>query len=158
MARTKIKRKCSICGQVFEICPCMLKHGRGKFCSRKCYYLSKKGKPRYDLRGREAWNKGKSFQQGANHPMWKGGVRKTKHGYYLVYVPNHPSKPAYGNYIRRSRYVMEQLLGRTLKAEEVVHHINGIKDDDRIENLQWLPSQSVHRKLHYLQRKLKIGA
>jgi hypothetical protein len=42
---------------------------------------------------------------------------------------------------------MEQHLGRYLEKEEQVHHINEIRDDDRIENLQ-IMSLSDHNKLH----------
>ena len=49
---------------------------------------------------------------------------------------------------KRARLVMEQKLGRPLKVLEVVHHINGIKSDDRPENLQLFVDQSAHMEYH----------
>jgi uncharacterized protein (DUF1330 family) len=56
-------------------------------------------------------------------------------GYVYVLVDNHPN-PTQGKYIKRSRLVMEKHLGRYLSSDEIVHHVNGIRDDDRIENLE----------------------
>lgn len=135
MQTKKVKQVCSICKKEFEMTPSCLKRG-SKFCSRKCYALEKRGK--------------KSCH-------WKNGMKKTSDGRILVYAPDHPFHNKQ-NYVRRSRLVMEQMLGRYLKPEEVAHH-RGIKypipsienkQDDRPENLQLFFNNSEHRKFHRL--------
>lgn len=66
--------------------------------------------------------------------IWKGGKTK-RNGYILIKSHGHP----YGNsrhYVFEHRLVMEKYLNRYLDSGEVVHHKNGIKDDNRIENLE----------------------
>lgn len=62
-------------------------------------------------------------------------------GYALVYVPGHST--AYGNgWAKEHRYFMAEKLGRSLFPNENVHHINGIRDDNRLENLElWIVGQ-----------------
>lgn len=55
-----------------------------------------------------------------------------------------------GRYLFRYRQVLEEHLGRALRPDEVVHHINGDPLDDRIENLQ-LMSPEEHGRLHGIQ-------
>jgi hypothetical protein len=83
-------------------------------------------------------------------PNWKGGTYKHR-GYYYVFVENHPHAIG-GRYIKRSRHIVEQHLGRYLFPEEVVHHINGITDDDRFENLQVFPNRNEHMRFHKLNK------
>jgi hypothetical protein len=57
-----------------------------------------------------------------------------------------------GRYKRSHRVIVEESLGRKLNPDEVVHHINGDKKDNRIENLQVM-TKSEHSRLHYLVTK-----
>lgn len=66
---------------------------------------------------------------------WKGGRLKSNGGYIKVFKPEHPNAHKKG-YVMEHRLVMEEKLGRFLRREEEVHHRNGIKDDNRIENLE----------------------
>lgn len=82
-------------------------------------------------------------QPGEKHRDWKGGRTVDKHGYVLARQPDHPRANRAG-YVREHRLVMEQHLGRYLKPEEVVHHINGDKADNRVENLEVFESNGAH--------------
>jgi hypothetical protein len=66
---------------------------------------------------------------------WKGGKTTTSSGYVNVYIPTHPNANSVG-YVLEHRLVMEQQLKRYLTPQETVHHKNGIKTDNRIENLE----------------------
>lgn len=76
---------------------------------------------------------------GANHPRWKGGRQIDKDGYVLVHTGRNTRQ-------REHRLVMENHLGRTLLKTEVVHHVNGNKQDNRIENLKLFCKNSNHLK------------
>ncbi len=79
---------------------------------------------------------------GTSHPSWRGGRLYDKSGYIRIYTPNHPSYAQTTNYVLEHRLVMEKKIGRYLSSHETVHHINGIKNDNRPENLElWIGSQ-----------------
>jgi hypothetical protein len=81
---------------------------------------------------------------GSNHYNWQGGRQKHGDGYMQIYKPEHPSSDS-RHRVMEHRYIMEIYLGRILSDDEHVHHINGNKLDNRIENLM-IMSNSEHLK------------
>jgi hypothetical protein len=74
------------------------------------------------------------------HPSWKGG-RIVHKGYVHVRPGDDPMGIAMASmrgYVAEHRLVMARALGRVLRPDEHVHHINGDKTDNRIENLELL--------------------
>jgi len=75
------------------------------------------------------------------NPNWKGGKWINSQGYVMVldskkkYVPEH-------------RLVVEKYIKRRLSSKEVVHHINEIKTDNRIENLMIFSNPNAHQQFH----------
>lgn len=98
------------------------------------------------------WNKEKKAPQisrakmGNKNPMWNGG-KTISYGYILVKNTNHPFANNRG-YVREHRLVMEKYLGRFLLKEEHIHHINGNKKDNRLENLMLFSNEGSHMSLH----------
>ena len=74
--------------------------------------------------------------------MWTGGLRRAK-GYVYEHAPDHPNATKSG-YVCQHRLVMEKVLGRYLTAREVVHHHNGVRDDNRPENLAVFSTNAEH--------------
>jgi hypothetical protein len=96
-------------------------------------------------KGNIAWSKGKKLPHlsGNKANAWKGGKSITTQGYIIVYCPEDPRQ-----YVLEHRLVMEKHLGRYLKPEEVVHHINGTKTDNRLNNLLLFANKGKHQKHH----------
>lgn len=124
----------------------------------------------------ETREKMRQVRLGKRHPNWKGKY-KNNDGYVFIHVKNHPNKIG-NNYVLEHRLVMESFLNkisiktwikygeignyskkknyRFLKKTEVVHHINGIREDNRIENLMLFPSHRTHHTFMHLNDKTFI--
>jgi hypothetical protein len=72
---------------------------------------------------------------GSANAHWKGGRTYHRKGYVLVKAYDHPRATKHG-YVFEHILVMEAVLGRHLVAGETVHHLNGVRDDNRPENLE----------------------
>lgn len=93
--------------------------------------------------------------RGKNNPNWRGGKTKHEDGYIFVYLESvspYSMMRNYKGYVFKHRLVMAQHLKRPLTKVEVVHHIDGIKDNNRIENLKLFKNDFEHLAHH---RKLK---
>lgn len=95
-------------------------------------------KPSFSDKARE--NSVKS-RKGKRSFGWKGGRHIDANGYVMVYKPEHPNTTKKG-YIFEHRLVMSEFLERPLKRHENVHHVNGDRADNRVENLElWSKAQ-----------------
>jgi len=88
------------------------------------------------------------------HPKWVGGRRHDNAGYVLIWNPEHPNATIHKTVLEH-RLVMEKHLGRYLEPWEIIHHKNGVKDDNQIENLELLPKSEHNTKVQevYLENK-----
>lgn len=110
--RTMWECRCD-CGTVKTIKASRLQAGKSRSCG--CH--------RYD-----------NLRAGPTHPAYRTGRTHDMRGYVRIRIPEHPA--AVHNQVFEHRLVMEAVLGRYLTPDEVVHHKNGIKDDNRPENLE----------------------
>jgi hypothetical protein len=106
--------KCERCGEQVYRKPSQLKEGGPFYCSRKCL--------------------------GESQRLTGPGSRFTRRdGYVYLYFPAHRSAGNNGQVLEH-RWVMEQKIGRPLESWEHVHHLNGVRDDNRPENLELILS------------------
>ena len=120
-----IKKRCPECKNIFKR---KSQHQRNKYCSLKCYWKSLEK------------NVGEKSNQ------WKGGRKKHSYGYVLLYKPELTGKRY--PYIAEHRLVMEKHLERSLTKKDWIHHLNGIKTDNRLGNLLLCKGAKGHANIH----------
>jgi hypothetical protein len=169
MKKTRTKASCERCGLEYERTPHQIKKSIKRYCGMVCAGLSRRGKANKNNRKvvksclvcskvfyvfpyRENSAKTCSRKCAINvlgnaiseHYDGKRKLHKNKKSGYL-YISFR------GKYFPHHRFVVEQALGRSLKENEQVHHKNGIRDDNRVENLQ-IMDLVEHAKLSAMQR------
>lgn len=130
-------KNCIVCNKAFIVKPSHF-HKRTS-CSLSCMAVFKRGKP----------NKSKGILRPNNQPSgehahrWKGGRILETGGYFAIRIGR--------SYVKEHRYVMEQLIGRKLLSNEIVHHKNEIKTDNRPENLE-IMDRGEHVRMHKIEQ------
>jgi hypothetical protein len=155
---------CQQCGASFEVTPAWARGGRRKYCSRRCLALAtvagKRKGIRHTAESRQRMKDAKTGRYlGPESHAWKGGRFHDQNGYVSVAVSTLTGRarelavamaPKTGKgrpYVREHRLVMATMLDRPLQPFEVVHHHNGVKDDNSPSNL-FLKDQSSHTLEH----------
>lgn len=119
LTKPKVHRVCKACGKSLDLKPSQATGSNGWYCSNECKYIGRTTRHAgFDYNGRPAI-------------IDKGG-------YVRVWKPDHPKAKISHGRILYHRLLMEQQLGRYLRTDEQVDHINRIKTDNRLENLQLL--------------------
>lgn len=146
-------KTCVRCGKGFYAAPSQ--QNKSKHCSRACLSLTIKDmRPEGNRRCRHCHKKFRTNPAYIARRKSAGIYCSNKCFYAHKAIPRKGKRDSLGyitmrgtKNIRQHRWVMEQHLGRKLSTNEHVHHINGKKTDNRIENLEVMTA-SKHHRLH----------
>ena len=116
-----------------------------KHCGKERWVQKVAGKARWEYCRVCAQIHNRCSPRGSSHYNWKGGI--TRQGGYIMQVVNEDSPfwdmvKTRSKQVLQHRLVMAEYLGRCLQRWEIVHHLNGIRDDNRIENLAIVTSRN----------------
>ena len=123
-------------------------------CGKERWVYLRAGKP-VALRCKSCTNLLRRFDW-EHHPNWKGGRYQTPLGYINILLKTDDfffPMAQKNHYVLEHRLVMARHLGRNLHSWEIVHHKNHIKDDNRLENLQFV-SDDRHNQITILENKI----
>lgn len=160
-AKERIERVCKNCSSTFNAKKSEIAKGRAIFCSKNCYEIYRQNENR---KGCEECGAFGLFRKGQRFCSWdcfrkalkagkvsSGKTRKPKlidkNGYIKIDCGKEHIMADGTGYVFEHRLVMFNHLGRKLESFEYVHHLNGIKDDNRLENLKLVNSRN-HAKEH----------
>jgi hypothetical protein len=118
-------------------------------CGRKAPIAPKTVRKRGYVKGEPT-----RFLRGHSHRKPPHEALRTQDGYVKVFAPEHPSAQASG-YILEHIIIAERALGKPLPKGAQVHHVNGIKDDNRPQNLVICQDASYHQLLHRRAKALE---
>jgi hypothetical protein len=135
-----VSLKCEGCEKQLLLKPHQIKNGK-KFCSHACYSNSRKGKQLTWI----DYTKPRSLRTGG---------KTTISGYPFIKCNEHP-RATKGGYIAEHILVVEAALGKYLPTGAVVHHVNGVRTDNRPDNLVICQDNNYHFLLHNRQNKIK---
>lgn len=110
---------------------------------------------KHSLEAKKKMSEAAKRRIGKKASHWQGG-RMIIDGYVYIYSPKHPNKTKMG-YTCEHRLVMEKFLGRYLEKQEVVHHKNHNKTDNKIENLELTTSTGTHYIKYHAKRSQITG-
>lgn len=122
------------------------KHGKDTTYCKKCSAI----RVGIKSRGKIPYNKGKSYPDRHREKAknWNGGRYISKDGYYMILVESGPNNGnGWKKYRKEHQVIAEQILGRSLYKTEVVHHIDGNKLNNNIENLDIINNDKEHHRL-----------
>lgn len=122
---------------------------KSKFPTRNVEAIRKKARKMGMKESKEAETKNRSASRlGHKCPTWKGGVQKTKQGYVRRLVKGHHRADSSG-YVLEHILVWEQATGIRVPEGCCIHHLNGNKSDNRIENLCMM-THGAHTAMHHM--------